>query len=951
MTLFSEKTSPLEEAWVALDLETTGLDPNGDEIIEVGAVKFEGDRVLDTYHTFVNPFRTLSGFITRYTGIAQADVDVAPPFSSVVADLASFIGMTPIVGHNLRFDLGFLDRNGLRLGNPRCDTWELAYVLLPGLPDYSLTGLAGSMGVDLRQPHRAVEDALATRGVFLMLGEELASLDIYTLATMQRLAARSQWMLSHVLTKMEAWKLSNGSSRTGEPGRLEDGRVGVTGLDVDSLKSRLQWGKALRSNQVTRDLDPEYVASLFAEGSPLARALPGFEERPEQAAMARAVAEAINGKGRLIVEAGTGVGKSLAYLLPAVLHALMNNSRVVVSTNTINLQEQLLTKDIPALASGLSEVEGVSADDFKYSQLKGRANYLCLRRWSHLRSSESLSESEARLLAKTLMWLQTTSSGDRSELNLGHPSAAGPWERLSAQGAQQCLGLGGPCFLRAARDRAAASHLVIVNHALLMSNLTTGGALIPDHDILIVDEAHHLEEEATRHLGFEVSQPRIDEQLRSLVADRSLLSEAVAAFRGSKAAETRRESVEKAAVETASRIPSIRDHAGRLFALLAGLLADQSREGREPDREMRITSATRAQPAWSQLEIQWENVDVSLGELAATLARLRVSLEGLDEAGLINYEDLMIELANAEQWGAELRERLREFVAHPKADGIYWVSLSGPGGDMTLRAAPLQVGEALNSLLYSQKECVVMTSATLSANRSFDYIRERTGFCDSQELLLGSPFDYPNAAMLCVPDDMPEPSTGGYPAAAARAIIEGALAAEGRAMALFTSHASLRTAAGAIREDLESNGVRVLAQGIDGTPSQLMRRFLEDPSAVLLGTASFWEGVDLAGESLKVLMVMRLPFNVPSEPVFSARSDLYEDSFYEYAVPQAVLRLRQGFGRLIRSKTDRGVVVVLDRRILARRYGKLFVEALPDVAVKTCPLADMRNEIADWIGR
>ena len=944
MSLATKTQSPLDEIWVSLDLETTGLSAEDDDIIEIGAVKFRGNQELDTFQTFVNPHRELNDFVKGYTGITQAEVDGAPSFSGVAGKLGAFIGMAPVVGHNIGFDLGFLAQKGLTLGNPRSDTWDLAVVLFPALPDYSLGKLARSLGIVHPRPHRAVEDALVTRDVFLDLVTRLSQLDVYTLAEIRRLAERSSWSLSYVVDRVEA---------AVDGAHAAKSRVGVAGLDMEALAERLKRRKALRPNRQTEGLDVELVASLLRDGGPLSVAMPGFEEREEQVAMARAVGQAINGKTRLIVEAGTGVGKSLAYLLPAAIYALANNKRVVVSTNTINLQEQLLNKDIPILLRALADVPGVPAEELKFTQLKGRANYLCLRRWSHLRSSESLSENEARLMAKTLTWLQTSAAGDRSELNLAHRGSAAAWDRLSARGALECLGAGGPCFLRAARERAASSHLVIVNHALLLSDVAAEGSLIPDYDVLIVDEAHHLEEEATRHLGFELGQGRFDEYFRSLTGDRGLLNEAVTAFRGSSAADTRRRSVESTAAEAAGEIPRARDNLARMFATLEGLLSSAAADGAgaAAAQELRVTTSTRAQPAWSELEIQWEAVDLVLTDLSSSLRRLQLSLEGLEEAGLVGYQGLMMEMANAQQVNAELRQRLAEFVPKPRAEGIYWMTRNGRTGDLSLHAAPLQVGESLESLLYSRKECVVLTSATLSANGTFDHVRHRTGFEGSDDLLLGSPFDYPNAALLCVPEDIPEPSSPNYPLAAKRAIADAALAAGGRTMALFTSYAALQATAGLLRSEMEGQGISVLAQGSDGSPPQLIRRFVEDPRTVLLGTASFWEGVDFAGEALKVLLVMRLPFSVPSEPVFAARSELYEDPFNEYAVPNAILRLRQGFGRLIRTKTDRGVVVVMDRRLVSRKYGKAFVDSLPPVSFKTLELRDLGDEIRAWIDR
>ena len=959
MTLLANDTSPIDDVWVALDLETTGLSADSDDIIEVGAVKFQGPTIVDTFQTFVNPDRRLGDFIKRYTGISQADVDGAPPFSRVVGTFATFVSAAPIIGHNLAFDTGFLEKNGLRLLNPRCDTWDLAFVLNPGWSEYSLRRLAARMDVEHLRPHRALDDAKATWGVFLNLYDKLSRVELPTLAEMQRLSARSPWVLSYILRRLEAYKIAS-MPRSGNGLTLEAravsgheggtrGGAGIAGIDAATIAKRLKGGRPLRPNQETRPVGADFVASLLEAGGAMSRAIPEFEERPEQVAMARAVAGAINENKRLIVEAGTGVGKTLAYLLPAALYALENNKRVVVSTNTINLQEQLLNKDVPLAVQALQGLGGDASADLTFTQLKGRANYLCLRRWHHLRSSEAPTENEARLLAKTLVWLQSTSTGDRSELNLGHRSAGAPWERLSAQAAPDCQGVNGVCFLRSARERAAASHVVIVNHALLLSDLTAGGGVIPDYDILIIDEAHHLEQEATRHLGFDLVKSRIDDQVQSLTSDGGVFAAAIAALRGSTAAATRRTGVEQQAIEAAALVPRARDNVAKLFASLASLLRTDDNGDRGQERELRITAATRAQPAWSPLEILWENVDLSLSEIDHALQRLRVALDGLEDAGLIDYDGLLNELANMAQSNADLRLKLTEVIPHPTPQSVYWVTREPRNDDLTLHAAPLHVGEILESLLFSQKDCVVMTSATLSANGTFDHIRQRTSFTDADELLLGSPFDYPDAALLCVPNDMPEPSSWAYQTAVEQAVTDATLAANGRTMALFTSHAALQATASAVRGDLQARGITVLAQGMDGSPQQIVRRFLDDPASVLLGTASFWEGVDLPGDSLKVLLVARLPFSVPTEPVFAARSEHYEDPFYEYAVPQSVLRLRQGFGRLIRTKSDRGVAIILDRRIVSRRYGKAFIDSLPPATMKSCDLHELGEQVKSWI--
>lgn len=946
------QTSLLDDVWVAIDVETTGLSPDEDKIIELGAVKFQGERQIDSFETFVNPGRHLSEFVKRFTGITQAEVDRADSMSAVAASFAQFVGSSPVVGHNVAFDLGFLSSNGITLSGSRCDTWDMAFVLMPGAREYSLPRLAASLGIEHPRPHRAIPDASATHGVFIKLLERASKLDLYSLAEMEQLAARSQWVLADILRSLEAERVA--ASIQGPSAAVEiqqptpSHRTMVGGLDLPALKERLRYGRALRANDTKTPVDADQVAALLRDQGPLSQTMDGFEERAEQVTMARAVAEAVNRGDRLIVEAGTGVGKSLAYLLPAALYALKNNKRVVVSTNTINLQDQLVAKDIPALIKAIDTAEPGLGKQLKYAQLKGRANFICIKRQLLLRSSESLSADEARLLSKSMVWLRDTETGDRSELNLSNRRAAQPWDRLSADGAPGCTGVKGVCFLQAARRKAAASHLIVVNHALLMSDINAGGTLIPDYDLLIVDEAHHLEEEATKHLGFDLSQVGIDDYLRSLTGDRGLLNQIVSALRVSSAASGREATVQEVSGRIMSVLPAVRDASAAMFATMDGLTQGEENRG-ERDQEVRITAGTRSQPGWAQVEILWQNVDAALAELRGEMDALTTALDGLEQAGVPNYDGLVMETGDRLQVIREQRERLDEFVPHPKSDGIYWVTRDRRTGSLTLHAAPLRVGDHLAEQLFSEKEAVVLTSATLATNGTFDHIRDRTGFPDTEELLLGSPFDFPNAAMLGVPEDMPEPTSWAYQAAVEQAVMDAAMAAGGRTMALFTSHAALQATAGGIRSNLQAHGLNVLAQGVDGPPHRLMQRFVEESESVLLGTASFWEGVDLAGDVLKVLLVARLPFSVPTAPVFAARSEEFEDPFSEYAVPQAILRIRQGFGRLIRTKTDRGAVVILDRRIVSRKYGKAFLDSLPPTTFKTFRLRDLAENIRAWL--
>ena len=933
--MFPHHTDPSEDVWVAFDLETTGLDADKDAIIEIGAVKFQGGRTLDTFECLVNPQRRISPFISNLTGIRQRDLDRADTIDRVAASFISFVGASPLIAHNADFDLGFLRSSGIDFANPVIDTFDLAYVVRPDEPSYSLENMAQNLDLPHDRPHRALDDAIAAKMLFLSLLKDASELDAITLAAMQRLAQASNWSLDYLLNGLSTNPRSNNATDA-------ESSIGINGIDMQRISRRLHAGGVIRENESITSINSDTVASMFSEGGALSQALDGFEARTEQAQMAQAVTEAINDGERIIIEAGTGVGKSLAYLLPAALYALANGKRVVISTNTINLQEQLLQKDVPILVDALKSVEG-GGEGLRFTPLKGRANYLCMRRWNTMSSSPDPSPDEARMLAKTMLWLQSTASGDRAEINLGHPRAAAPWDRLSANNARGCLRNESVCFLRSARERAAASHLVIVNHALLLSNATVGGTLIPDFDVLIIDEAHHLEEEATNHLGFELTQASFNDHFQNLSGEAGIPNQATVAFRTATTDTTnRRETVETVVDEIARLLPRMRDSIARLLAGLEGMA---QRPNSPYAQQTRITRGTRANPKWSELEIGWENADLALAELGRQLANLQRALSDLEEASLLNYESLVNDLADAAQQNDTLRRHLKEFVVAPEDDAIYWLTLSARRAELSLHAAPLHVAEQLDELIFSQTRSVIMTSATLSTDQTFDHIVERTGFKDARELLLGSPFDYPSAAVLCLPSDMPEPRSWAYQEALEAAIKDAAIAAEGRTMALFTSYSALRSAATGIRDDLKARGIEVLQQGADGPPAQVVRRFMQNPRAVLLGTASFWEGVDLPGDTLSVLIVARLPFTVPSEPVFQARSELYDNSFMQYAVPQAILRLRQGFGRLIRTKTDRGAVVILDRRVTASRYGSAFLHSLPPARRVDCELYQLPHII------
>lgn len=925
---------------MSLDLETTGLDPEREEIIEIGAVKFQGGHVLATFETLVNPGRELSSFVTQLTGISQRQVDSAPPLAEVAGQFLAFLGPLPVVGHNVAFDLAFLAKAGLGLPNPRYDTQDLASVFLPRVDSYALGDLAYTLGISHSRLHRALEDARVCHRLYLALVRKALDMDPGVLAMVGSIAARSSWPMRGLLTQIGD-VAAQARPRSGvAPG------LGLMGLDVDGLTRRLGRPTSVQTHRDLEEVDPDVVAAMLGDGGTLSRAFPGYEHRPQQVEMARAVTDALNQGQHLMVEAGTGVGKSVAYLLPAMLFAARNGQRVVVSTSTINLQEQLLSKDIPSLVDALHGEPGEPLKGFQCTHLKGRANYLCFRRWASLAQASSLPPDDARMVAKTLVWLQDTATGDRAELTI--PTREGYlWDRMSAARVGECDGRNGVCFLRTARGRAEGAHIVVVNHALLLSDLVAGGSVLPPYDHLIIDEAHHLEDEASRQFGFEVSWRAVEEVAARLVQH---LQDARSSVRGPSLEASRREQVERASADIEAAIPRLREAWSRLMESVSQFVVSHQGPNQRLD-QLRITISSRKQPAWSALEVRWEGFNETLLGLIQQVDRLLLALEPLDMAPL---KETMLELNSWQDGAKELRLRVERFVAQPDEEYIYWATLNGQEAMPVLSAAPLNVSSRLEEMLFSKKRSVVLTSATLSVDGSLEYVASRVGVKgtkETKELVLGSPFDYKSAALLLLCSDIPEPTHAGYRQQLQDAMIRVARASRGGVLGLFTSHSDLQAARRGIKPVLEVEGIQVLAQGIDGTPRRLVESAVADGNTVLLGTNSLWEGVDLPGDLLRVVVVARLPFTVPTDPVFSARSEEFADPFTQYAVPQAVLRFRQGFGRLIRTRSDRGVVVVLDSRIRSRSYGNVFLRSLPPCTMREVSLRGLEAEVAGWLAK
>ncbi len=928
---------------VAIDIETTGLDPYSDAIIEIGAVRFNGRRVEAEWQTLVNPGRPISAFITQLTGITNEMVRNAPPIKAVVQDLAAFTGDAPVLGHNVSFDLSFLQRQNILRFNQAIDTYELASVLLPTASRYNLGALGQALGILLPATHRALDDARVTHAVYTQLIELAQQLPIELVAEFVRKSEPFDWGAAPIFQDVLRTLARKGI----QPRKAHDHNEygSLYRLHAEAPQAPVMPVE----NPIP--LDTDEVAALLEYGGPFAGYFESYEYRQQQVEMLRAVCDALSLGRHLLVEAGTGTGKSFAYLVPAALFAIQNNTRVVISTNTINLQDQLIKKDIPDLREAL----GI---DLRATVLKGRSNYLCPRRLESLRQRGPASIEEMRVLAKVLTWLQFSDSGDRNEINLNGPAERDVWSRISAEDegckAEVCIErTGGACPFYRARQAAQSAHLLIVNHALLLSDVATGSRVLPEYDYLIVDEAHHLEAATTSALSFRATQLDLARLLREMGGTSAgilgrLLSTAGSFLRPADLAAMTQ------AINRGTDLLFRLEHAYLAFFRAVEEFLGELREGRPVGpygQQERILEGSRTLPSWTNVEITWDAAHETTSLLSNLLAELYKSCSEMRDYGGEEFNDAIEAMANVYRRLMDADANLHGFVAQPLQSNIYWAEISPNSNQLALQVAPLHVGPLMEQFIWHEKTSVILTSATLTANEGFDYIRSRLNADEADEIQLGSPFDYESAAMLYLANDIPEPNdANGYQRALDQTLVRLAKATGGRMLTLFTSYAQLRRTSQNITGPLSEAGITVYEQGEGASPNTLLETFREAEKAVLLGTRSFWEGVDIPGEALSVLVIVKLPFDVPSDPIIAARAETYEDPFNEYHLPEAILRFRQGFGRLIRTQSDRGIVAVLDRRILTKRYGRLFIEALPTCKLKVGSLQDLPSSAAKWLG-
>jgi len=705
------------------------------------------------------------------------------------------------------------------------------------------------------------------------------------------------------------------------------------------------------ARETLKPIEAEKVEHALTRGGALSSVLDGFESRPGQVAMALEVVRAYNDGKVAALEGGTGVGKSMAYLVPSLMLALQNKERVVISTNTINLQEQLIGKDIPLLAR-------VFPEPFKAVLVKGRANYLCLRKLDSALSEGDflLEDEEKETLSAIAAWAEKTKEGSRSDLNFMPGEEL--WEKLCSE-SDSCTRLKCKhfqhCFFFKARREAAAADLLVVNHHILLADIAlrseAGGssemAILPGYSRLIIDEGHNLEDVATSYFGSRISRLGLIKTLGRLHhrrdRDRGVLPFLAARLgkkgRGTELAEAWQASINgRILAEKESAVSRVNEAFDTLY-----FFADKSKAD-SGEIKLRLTETARKAQGWPEVEDAFGRLGIELLRLARSLNSLcqEISEDGRTSDRLA---DPLVELK-------ALSERIEgsalvlEGLLKGEGEGeVRWVEAAAnkAGRVISLCGSPLNVAPEIKARIYDRLKTVIITSATLTVKKRFDFLMKRTGLdlVEPDRLITGvfpSPFDYPHQMVIGIPKDIPDPTDKAFARALTGLVRESLEVSKGRAFVLFTSFRMMNQVYKELQLDLATMGMKGMRQG-EAPRHRLLDDFRKYQSAVLFGTDSFWEGVDVMGDSLSNVIITKLPFSVPDDPVIEARQEEITarggNPFMEYIVPQAVIKFRQGIGRLIRCKTDRGCIMVFDKRVVEKNYGREFLSSLPDGSVVT----------------
>lgn len=925
-----------EEEVVYVDIETTGFDPDRDAIVEIAAARARGPEILERFHTMVDPGRGVPPEITKLTGIDSTMLVGAPGPEAAAIRLAEFVGGRDVVAHNASFDREFLERaaGATRFPGAWIDSLALALIALPRLRSHRLADLACAFG-GCEPTHRATDDVEALAMVYRVVLVALSDLPAGLLSTLGGLAPGARWAERAVIAHIAA-----GSS------------AGVFNIK-EARRHRVAADRceALHDAENVECVCPpveEIIAEFDREGI-AGRMYSGFEPRQEQARMAEAVLGAFSEGRHAAIEAGTGVGKSVAYLVPAARFALANGVGVGVATKTKSLMDQLIYSELPALCKALGE-------PLRYVSLKGYENYPCLRKVDRFVASLDEQRADTVATASALLgWIAQSSWGDMDGNNIHWRSDVRAAVTASVVDCthKRCSYFPHLCYLHGVRRRAASAHIVVTNHALLFRDVLAEGGILPPIRHWIVDEAHAAESEARKQLTLDASHTELRVALEALhKSGRGGLLDALrrrVASSGCDEAGGTVSAIDR--LETA--VGASTNLADSLFDFVKDLAVLVPASGYDTC-EVRITSQIRDSGAWATVEGVGSSLARKLGLL---LEEGRALMTLLEEAGA-EYADGRADLAGLLSRIAGQRAALVTVIEGSDDDFVYSLTLDRRRtvSFERLTASRLDVGEVLAEEFYPRTHAVVFTSATIATGDDFSHFARAIGLDRGEQgswnaLRLESSYDFERQMAVFVPRDIRPPTDRGYHADLERLLEDLHVAMGGSCLTLFTNRRDMESLYHVLEPRLASRGISLLVQGRGASAKRIRDEFLADTHLSLFATKSFWEGFDAKGDTLRCVIVPRLPFGRPNDPLAEERAQREgRAAWRKYALPEAIIELKQASGRLIRSATDTGCLVLADVRVVQKGYGREFLGSLPVRDIEVCDSADVISAIASRFG-
>lgn len=897
---------------VVFDVETTGLELEQDEIIEFTALRIRNGQIQESCHFLVRPEQEITGKILTLTGILEEELDFASPLYEHRQEILDFFEDAILISHQVSFFHRILEKKlNVRFHQPLWDTLELTRIFFPTVHHYQLSYLEEKLSLSLGDEsrlQRSGKNAWLTWRLFDVCHKKVLKFDFN--------------FFDQANSFLEGWAGRGfvDESHKEITRRFPDRPIQTDLVLAPSAEGLFVRGQTPKAN-VSDSIDE--IVDSFLPGGILEQNLPGYESRSGQVKMARLIAEGLTASHHVVVEAGTGTGKSFAYLIPCLWSAKKTGQKVVVATHTIPLQEQLQKKDIPVL-------ETVLPFSFRVAVLKGKSNYCCLKKWQEcLANSREIPREEQRLaILGILVWLRETQTGDLQELSKV-PGLMQIWPSVNADN-ETCIpnkcSKAGVCFLLRARKKAEESDLLIVNHSLLFSDLKTDYNVLPEYHQLVIDEAHQIYQTALQHLGSDMSLEDVTRILNTIYRPTGPNFYGMVKQRlGPLAYKVPSVSWETIALQLEKIpeiCPTVLEQAKELFQFLAMILGTK--------RSFRFVASHMTKTWWEALNVQIENLVGRIKTLVTVLGNLTSSLSG--ENG-DEVEELRCVLSGHQRELEALLETLILVINVNNPKQVTWLEHNSR---LYLKTSPIEVSDILKEKIFSRVDAVILTSATLSISNSFAHFLRDIGLPETTiTARVDSPFDYERQMLFFVVKNgmNPQHSDEGKAFELSEFIVEVAERMNGRTLVLFTAHKLLHETYISLHSRLARIGIETLAQGIHGERSILLEAFKRNPRSVLLGANSFWEGIDIPGDTLSCVILVKLPFWPPTLPLVEARSEFLKsqgrDPFQELLLPEAVIRFKQGFGRLIRSKGDRGVVILLDDRVIEKYYGRFFLNSLP----------------------